>query len=129
MPESDGPLTLEGLAQILRQHMDASAAQFAEERAERQAQDVQLRARMDELRGQVVIVADLAHAMSQNALRQAEELAEHRQEIRKIYARMEQQDARIEQQNIRIEQLHRDIRRILDTMQRPAGDGGGRPQE
>ena len=140
MTESSDGLTLEGLAQILRGHMDGTAArfaevanQFAEERAERKAQDARWRAGLDDLRGQVVTVVGLVHAMSQNAARQAEELVEHRQQIRQIFSRMEQQDAKIAEQNARIEamileirEMRRDIRRILDAMERRGGDGGRR---
>ena len=147
MTESSDGLTLEGLAQILRGHMDGTAArfaevanQFAEERAERKAQDARWRAGLDDLRGQVVTVVGLVHAMSQNAARQAEELVEHRQQIREIFSRMEQHDARMEQfaarmvqhdarfeaVNLEIREMRRDIRRILDAMERRGGDGGRR---
>ncbi len=88
MPIPNGPLTLEGLAQILRDHMDGTAAQFAEERAERRAQDAELRARIDDLRGEIGTVAGLVRDLAQVALQRTEELEEHRQEIRRIYARM-----------------------------------------
>ena len=121
MGDSNGSLTLEGLAQILRDHMDGTAAEFAEERADRKAQDAQWRARMDELRERLVTVVGLVHEMSQTAAWQAEELAEHRQQIHQIFSRMEQQDARIEG-------LHSDIRRILDAMEQRGGNGGSRPE-
>jgi len=140
MTESSDGLTLEGLAQILRGHMDGTAArfaevanQFAEERAERKAQDARWRAGLDDLRGQVVTVVGLVRDMSQNAARQAEELVEHRQQIRQIFSRMEQQDAKIAEQNARIEamileirEMRHDIRRILDAMERRGGNGGRR---
>jgi chromosome segregation ATPase len=125
MAEPSGSLTLEGLAQILRQHMDWTAARFAE-----------VGAHIGDLRAEIGRLAVLFVELAQVQLRQTEALEEHRGEIRQILSRMERQDARIEQQNTRIEQqntrieeLHRDIQRILDTMQRPGGDGGGRPQE
>ena len=133
MAESSNGLTLEGLAQILRDHMDGTAArfaevanQFAEERAERKAQDTRWRAGLDDLRGQVVTVVGLVRDMSQNAARQAEELVEHRQQIRQILSRMEQHDARFEAVNLEIREMRRDIRRILDAMERRGGDGGRR---
>ena len=126
MAESSDGLTLEGLAQILRDHMDGSAARFAEERAERKAQDARWRASLDDLRGQVVTVVGLVRDMSQNAARQAEELVEHRQQIRQILSRMEQHDARFEAVNLEIREMRRDIRRILDAMERRGGDGGRR---
>ena len=131
MAESNNGLTLQGLAQILRDHMDGTAArfaevanQFAEERAERKAQDTRWRAGLDDLRGQVVTVVGLVRDMSQNAARQAEELVEHRQQIRQILSRMEQHDARFEAGNLEIREMRRDIRRILDAMERRGGDGG-----
>ena len=140
MAESNDGLTLEGLAQILRGHMDGTAArfaevanQFAEERAERKAQDARWRASIQDLRGEVGLVATLVRDLSQIVLRQVDEVAEHRQHIRQIFSRMEQQDARIAEQNARIEavnleirEMRRDIRRILDAMERRGGDGGRR---
>ena len=126
MAESSDGLTLEGLAQILRDHMDGSAARFAEERAERKAQDARWRAGLDDLRGQVVTVVGLVRDMSQNAARQAEELVEHRQHIQQIFSRMEQHDARFEAVNLEIREMRHDIQRILDAMERRGGDGGRR---
>ena len=140
MAESSDGLTLEGLAQILRDHMDGSAARFAEERAERRAQDARWRASIQDLRGEVGLVATLVRDLSQIVLRQVDEVAEHRRElqehrqhIRQIFSRMEQQDGKIAEQNARIEvmtleirEMRHDIRRILDTMERRGGDGGRR---
>jgi hypothetical protein len=124
MAESNDGLTLEGLAQILRDHMDGSAARFAEERAERKAQDARWRASIQDLRGEVGLVATLVRDLSQIVLRQVDEVAEHRQHIRQIFSRMEQQDARFEAVNLEIREMRRDIRRILDAMERRGGDGG-----
>jgi len=126
MAESNNGLTLEGLAQILRDHMEGTAARFAEERAERKAQDARWRAGLDDLRGQVVTVVGLVRDMSQNAARQAEELVEHRQHIQQIFSRMEQHDARFEAVNLEIREMRHDIQRILDAMERRGGDGGRR---
>ena len=133
MAESSDGLTLEGLAQILRDHMDGSAARFAEERAERKAQDARWRASIQDLRGEVGLVATLVRDLSQIVLRQVDEVAEHRRElqehrqhIRQIFSRMEQQDARFEAVNLEIREMRRDIRRILDAMERRGGDGGRR---
>jgi len=126
MTESSDGLTLEGLAQILRDHMDGSAARFAEERAERKAQDARWRASIQDLRGEVGLVATLVRDLSQIVLRQVDEVAEHRQHIRQIFSRMEQQDARFEAVNLEIRVMRRDIRRILDAMERRGGDGGRR---
>jgi hypothetical protein len=50
----------------------------------------------------------------------------HRQFICQIYARMEQHDARMAEHDVRFEAMSRDIRRILDAMERRGGTGGGR---
>ena len=133
MAESNDGLTLEGLAQILRDHMDGSAARFAEERAERRAQDARWRASIQDLRGEIGTVATLVRDLGQIVLRQVDEVAEHRRElqehrqhIRQIFSRMEQQDARFEAVNLEIREMRRDIRRILDAMERRGGDGGRR---
>ena len=126
MAESSDGLTLEGLAQILRDHMDGTAAQFAEERAERKAQDARWRASIQDLRGEIGTVATLVRDLGQIVLRQVDEVAEHRQHIRQIFSRMEQQDARFEAVNLEIREMRRDIRRILDAMERSGGDGGRR---
>ena len=90
MADTNGSLTVEGLAQILRDHMAGTAARFAE-----------VGARIDELRGQIAIAAGQILDLSQIALRQAEAMEEHRQEIRQI----------------------------LDAMEHRGGDGGGREQQ
>jgi methyl-accepting chemotaxis protein len=140
MAESNDGLTLEGLAQILRDHMDGSAARFAEERAERKAQDARWRASIQDLRGEIGTVASLVRDVSQIVLRQVDQLAEYRreseeqrQQVRQIFSRMEQQDGKIAEQNARIEvmtleirEMRHDIRRILDAMERRGGDGGHR---
>jgi len=123
MADSNGSLTLEGLAQILRDYMGGTAAQFAE-----------VGARIDDLRGEIGTVAALITGLARIISRhddeiteQRRQLEEHRREIRQMYARMEQHDARFEQQNARIEELNREIRRILDAMERRGGDGGHEP--
>ncbi|MBI4536590.1 MAG: hypothetical protein HY712_01380 [candidate division NC10 bacterium] len=120
MAESNGGLTLEGLAQILRDHMDGTAARFAE-----------VRTSIQDLRGEIGTVATLVRDLGQIVLRQVDEIAEHRRElhehreqIRQIFSRMEQQDVKLAEQNTRIEEMIRDIRRILDAMERRGGDGG-----
>ena len=122
MAESSDGLTLEGLAQILRGHMDGSAARFAEVGT----QFAEVRASIQDLRGEVGLVATLVRDLSQIVLRQVDEVAEHRQHIRQIFSRMEQQDARFEAVNLEIREMRRDIRRILDAMERRGGDGGRR---
>ena len=109
MPDANESLTLEGLARILRDHMDGTAAQFAE-----------VRASIQDLRGEIGTVATLVRELSQIALRQVDEVAEHRQQIRQVFSRMEQHDAEIAQTT-------QEIRRILDTIERRGGNGGSRP--
>lgn len=121
-------LTLEGLAQILRDHMDGTAVKFDEVRD----QFAEVALRIDDLRREVAGVAGMVRDLSQIVLRPVEEVAEHRrlheehrQAIRQIFARMEQHDARMAEHDARFEAISRDIRRILDTMER-GGDGGRR---
>jgi uncharacterized coiled-coil protein SlyX len=109
MADTNGGLTLKGLARILRDHIEATGARFAE-----------VGARMDDLRREVAGVAGMIRDLSGVVLRQADEIAEHRRQIQQIYSRMEQHDARFEA-------MSRDIRRILDAMERRGGDGGARP--
>ncbi len=141
MPDANDGLTLEGLARILRDHMDGTAARFAE-----------VGARIDDLRREVVGVAGMVRDLSQVVLRQVDEVAEHRreleehrrlheehrQDVRQIFSRMEQRDARLEETNrefrarmaehdARFEAMSRDIRQILDALERRGGDGGRRP--
>jgi methyl-accepting chemotaxis protein len=108
MADVNGSLTLEGLAQILRDHMNGTAAGFAE------------------LRGEIGIVATIVRDLAQVVSRQSDdvarherELEEHRRYIGQIFSRMEQHDARFEA-------ITRDIRRILDALERRGGDGGRR---
>jgi len=139
-------LSLEDLAQVLREHMEGTAAQFAEERAERKAQEAQWPAGLADLRGEIGIVAALVRDLGQIVARHVDELDEHRQQMRQIYARMEQHDARMEQRDARMEQfagrmeqhsarmaehdarfeeMTGEIRRILDALERRGGDDGG----
>ncbi len=124
MPDANDGLTLEGLARILREHMDGTAARFAE-----------VGARIDDLRREVAGVAGMVSDLSQVVLRQVDEVTEHRREleeqrrlndehrqhIRQIFARMEQRDARFEEMNrefrarmaehdARLEEMNREFR-------------------
>lgn len=137
MADSDGKLTLEGLAQILREHMDGTAAQFAE-----------VGARLDVVGVRIERLARIVGDLTQLSTRHDAEIAEHRrlheehsrhqeehrQHIRQVFARMEEHDARMEQfaarmaeHDARFEAMSREIRQILDAMQRRGGDGGDRP--
>ena len=132
MPNPKDGLTLGGLARILRDHMNGTAARFAE-----------VGARIDDLRRENAEVAGMVRALSQVMLRQMDDIAEHRrlheehrQHIRQVFARMERGDARFEEMNrefrarmaehdARFEAMSREIRQILDALQRRGGDGGG----
>jgi len=109
MPDANESLTLEGLARILREQMDGTAARFAE-----------VRASFQDLRGEIGTVATLVRDLSQIVLGQVDEVAEHRQQIRQVFSRMEQHDAMIAQTT-------QEIRRILDAIERRGGNGGSRP--
>jgi uncharacterized protein involved in exopolysaccharide biosynthesis len=115
-------LTLKGLARILRDHMTESATQFAE-----------VRSSIQDLRSEIGAVAVLIRDLGQVVARHHDQLAEHqrqreedRQYIRQILSRMEQHDARMAEHDARFEEMTREIRRILDTIERRGGDGGRR---
>jgi chromosome segregation ATPase len=116
MPDTDHSLTLEGLAQILRDHMDGTAAQFAE-----------VRASIQDLRGEIGTVATLVRDLSQIVLRQMDEVAQHRRELREHRQQSRQIFSRMEQHDAMIAQTTQEIRRILDAMERRGGNGGSRP--
>ena len=117
MAESTDGLTLEALARILREHMVEAASQFAE-----------VRTSIQDLRGEIGAVATIVRDLAQVVARHHDqltlherELEEHRQQIRQTLSRMEQHDARFEE-------MSREIRRILDAIERRGGDGGHRDQ-
>lgn len=112
MANRDGGLTLEGLARTLRDHMDASAAESAEMRTQFAAQFAQVGTRIDDLRGEIGIVAGLVRDLAQIVARHDDEIDEHRRQIR--------------ESNAHIEEMTRDIRRILDVIERRGGNGGSR---
>jgi methyl-accepting chemotaxis protein len=102
--------------------MAGTAAQFAE-----------VGRWIDHLRGEIGVVATVVRDLTQIVARHNDEIAEqrrqleeYRQHIRQVFSRMEQHDARMDEQATRIEEMTRDIRRILDTMERRRGDGGRR---
>ncbi len=124
MPNPNSDLTLEGLGTLLRDHIAAASAQFAEARAqfaEVRSQFAEVGRRIDELRGDIGIVATIVRDLVQVVARHDDEIHEHRRQMRQIFSRMEQHDARIEE-------MTRDIRRILDAMERRGGDGGRREE-
>ncbi len=126
MPQPSDGLTLEGLAQLLRDHITATATEFAEERGERRAQDAELRARIDDLRGEIGTVAAIVRDLTQVVARHHDELAEQRRQTEELRGYIRQVSSRMEQHDARFEEMTRDIRRILDAMERRGGDGGGR---
>jgi septal ring factor EnvC (AmiA/AmiB activator) len=102
--------------------MDGTAARFA-----------RVGARIDDLRREVAGVAGMGRDLSQIVLRQVDEIAEHyrlqeehRQQVRRIFSRMEQHDARMAERDARFEEVTREIRRILYAMERRGGNGGRR---
>jgi hypothetical protein len=112
MGGSRDDLTLEGLGRILRDQMDGTAARFTEVGN----QFAGVWARIDDLRGEIGLVATLVRDLTQIVARHDDELLEHRcsneelrQYIRQGFFRMEQQDAKIAEQNTRIEGMTRDI--------------------
>jgi chromosome segregation ATPase len=128
MADPTNGLTLVGLARLLRDHVSESAERLAEEREERRAQDAQLRAGIEDLRREIGTAASLIRDLGQVVSRHHDQLAlqqremeDHRQQIRQIFSRMEQHDARFEE-------MSREIRRILDAIERRGGDGGRRQE-
>ncbi len=136
MPNEDNDLTLKGLARTLREQAQASAAEFEKVRL----QFVQIGVRIDELRGEVGTVAAVVRDLTQVVARHHDELALHqnqldeqrlqaedlRRYVRQIFSRMEQHDVRLAEHDARFEAMIRDIRRILDAIERRGGDGGSR---
>jgi len=115
MANANGSLTLEGLAQILRDPMPGTAAGFAG-----------LQGGIAELRGEIGIAATIVRDLAPVASRQSDDIARHEREleehgryIARIFSRMEQHDARFEA-------ITREIRRILDGLERRGGGGGRR---
>jgi chromosome segregation ATPase len=102
--------------------MDGTAARFAE-----------VGRRIDDLRGEIGTVATVVRDLAQIVARHDGEITEHqrrleedREYIRQIFARMEQHDARMAEHDARFEAMTRDIRRMLDAIERRGGNGGRR---
>jgi uncharacterized coiled-coil DUF342 family protein len=96
-------------------------------------QFAEVRAGIQDLRGEIGTVATLVRDLGQIVLRQVDEIAqhrreldEHRQQIRQMFSRMEQHDAQFEAVNLEIREMRRDIRRILGAIERRGGNGGRR---
>lgn len=123
MPDANESLTLEGLARILRDHLVDAGSQFAQLRE----QDARFQVRLDEVHREIGDVAGMVRDLAQVVARQVDAREEDRQHIRQIFVRMELHDARFEAVNLEIQEMHRDIRRILDAIERRGGNGGSRP--
>lgn len=132
MPNS--PLTLEGLAEVLRTHAETTDRRF-------QAVELQierLTRRVDDLAGQIEGVVGILRDVGRLATTLADQHVEHRDQVRQILHRLERHDAQFEQIYRRLEahddqfdQVYRrleandtHIRRILDILERRGGDGG-----
>ncbi len=122
MPHPSDGLTLEGLARTLRDHMNTSAAEFAEVRA----QFAEVGRRIDALRGEIGTVAAIVRDLTQVVARHHDELAEQRRQAEELRGYIRQVSSRMEQHDARFEAMTRDIRRILDAIERRGGDGGSR---
>ena len=123
MAGADESVTLEGLARILRDHVVDASSQFAQLRD----QDARLQVRLGELHKEVGAVAVMVRDLAQVVARQVDAREEDRQHIRQVFARMEQRDARMADSDARFEEVSRDIRRILDAIERRGGNGDSRP--
>ncbi len=145
MPDANESLTLEGLARILRDHVVDAASQFTQLRdqdarfqvhlreqdaryqVQLREQDARYQVRLDELHREIGAVAVMVRDLAQVVARQVDAREEDRQHIRQVFARMEQHDARMADYDARFEEVSRDIRRILDAIERRGGNGDSRP--
>ena len=121
------PLTLEGLAEVLRRHIEETAARSRD--VDRQIQS---------LAGQVDALIGIMRDQGLRLTALAEQQAEQQTQIRQILHRLEQHDGRLEQHDGRLEQHEREfqevlrrldqhdvyIRRMLDLLERRGRDGG-----
>ena len=121
------PLTLEGLAEVLRRHIEETAARSRD--VDRQIQSVD---------GQVDALIGIMRDQGLRLTALAEQQAEQQTQIRQILHRLEQHDGRLEQHDGRLEQHEREfqevlrrldqhdvyIRRMLDLLERRGRDGG-----
>lgn len=136
MNDLNDSLTLDGLARILRDHIDWTAARFGEVGTRLDAVVAglgSLGSRVDDLTGQMQALAGIVRDQALRAEDRDSEIREMRQYIRQIFSRMEHYDARLAEHDARFEamsqeirELREDTRRILDTLQRPGGDGDTR---
>jgi len=134
MTPVDGPLTIESLAETLRAYGEAtdrrlqaladridSLGEATDRRFQATADRIDsltdrldtLTMRVETLTGQVEALTGLIRDIGRLQVTHNEELREHRDQIRQILHRLEQNDAA--------------VRRILDLMERRWGGDGGRP--
>jgi chromosome segregation ATPase len=117
---SPSPLTLEGLAEIVRGHAEDTAARFRD--VENQIHSVT---------GQVETLVGLIREQGLRITSLAERQEEPQRQIWQILHRLDQHDARFEVHDQRFEEILRRldqhdiyIRRMLDLLERRGGDGG-----
>ena len=127
---SHTPLTVEGLAEVLQRHIEATAARFRDVEDQIQSlvgrfEDVDRH--IQTLVGQVEALFGLVRDQGLRMTALAEQVAEQQTQSRQILHRLEQHDARFEQHSARLEQHDLYIRRMLDLLERRGGDGGSRP--
>lgn len=146
--DSPSPLSLEGLAEVLERHIEATSVRFRDVEVQIQAlanrfEDVERQ--IQSLAGQVEGLLGLLRDQGLHLTALANQQAQQQVEIRQILHRLEQNDARWEQNAARGEQNaargeQRDreiqemlrrlgehdgyIRRMLDLLERRGGDGG-----
>jgi chromosome segregation ATPase len=135
------PLSLEGLADLQRRHVEATAARFADVERQMRETDRKMQEtdrKIHSLTGQVEALVGLMREQGLRLTALAEQQTEDRREIRQILHRLEQQDAHLERHDrelqefrLRAEEYDRRldehgayIRRMLDLLERRGGDGG-----
>lgn len=125
--DSPSPLSLEGLAEALQRHSEATATRFQD--VDRQIQS---------LVGQVEALVSLMREQGLRITQSAERQEEQQRQIWQILQRLEQHDARFQQHDQRFQEMLRQlqqhdqrleehsvyIRRMLDNLERRGGDGG-----
>jgi hypothetical protein len=116
----DSPLTLEGLAEILRTHAERTDRRF-------QAVELQierLTRRVDDLAGQTEGVVGILGDVGRLVTTLADQHVEHTDQARQILHRLEGHDDQFEQIYGRLEAQDSHIRCILDILESREGNGG-----
>jgi chromosome segregation ATPase len=146
--DSPSPLSLDGLADLQRRHVESTAARFADVERQMQETDRKMQEtdrKIHSLTGQVEALVGLMREQGLRLTALAEQQTEDRGEIRQILHRLEQHDGRLEQHEAHLKQHDRDleefrrrgeendrryqeilleIRRILNAIEGRGGDGG-----